>query len=521
MSRPQPSHPRASRAVSAALAVASVAVLAGCALTPPGPAPAPDAPAAWGAPLPGAAHGGSTAALAQWWAQFDDPLLAQLVEAAQRNNGDLAQAGARIDEARANARIAGSAAWPSLDATAAGTRARLEVPGPTSQLTTTSGGLDMLWEIDVFGVTRNSAAAARARAEAAAADWHDLRVTLAAEVATSYIGYRACEALVDVYTDDTTSQRRTAELTQIKAGAGLDSPANAALARASAADASNRLIGQRADCDVLVKSLVALTALPESELRGRLALRRAQLPQPAQFAVEALPARTLMQRPDLAALERGVLAASGDVGAAQADRYPRISLAGTVSVASARGGGTSVNGTNWSIGPALSLPLFDAGRRAATVDAAQARYAEARARYEQRARDAVREVETALVRLDAANRREADALAAAQGFRSFFEAAQARYDVGAESLLDLESARRNALLAAAALVNVQRERVAAWVTLYRAVGGGWSAELEAPSSAQSVNGAPPAAAAAPSSSEDSAAPSAPGAPQPIRISAHR
>jgi outer membrane protein TolC len=198
-----------------------------------------------------------------------------------------------------------------------------------------------------------------------------------------------------------------------------------------------------------------------------------------------------MQRPDLAALERGVLAASGDVGAAQADRYPRISLAGTVSVASARGGGTSVNGTNWSIGPALSLPLFDAGRRAAAVDASQARYVEARARYEQRARDAVREVETALVRLDAATRREADAQTAADGFRRFFDAAQARFDVGAESLLDLESARRNALLAAAALVGVQRERVAAWITLYRAVGGGFTpADIDSPPRLITTDAAP-------------------------------
>jgi NodT family efflux transporter outer membrane factor (OMF) lipoprotein len=471
MSKPRRSPRRAGPAASALLL--SLA-LAGCALTPPGPAPAPAAPAAWSAPPP-AAHGGSTAALAQWWSQFDDPLLARLVDATQRNNGSLTQAAARIDEARANARIAGSGAWPAFGASAAATRAQLEVPGPTSLLTTSSGGLDMLWEIDVFGVTRNSAAAARARAEAAVADWHDLRVTLAAETAAAYVGYRACEALVDVFTEDTTSQRRTAELTRVKADAGLDSPANAALASASAADASNRLIDQRADCDVLVKSLVALTAIPEPELRRQLAARRAQLPQPAQFAIDAVPARTLMQRPDLVALERNVLAASGEVGAAQADRYPRISLAGTISVASARGGSTSISGTNWSIGPALSLPLFDAGRRAASVDAAQARYVEARARYEQRARDAVREVEQALVRLDAASRREADALVAAQGFRRFFEASQARYDVGAESLLDLESARRNALLAAATLVGVQRERVDAWVTLYRAVGGGWTA----------------------------------------------
>jgi outer membrane protein, multidrug efflux system len=88
----------------------------------------------------------------------------------------------------------------------------------------------------------------------------------------------------------------------------------------------------------------------------------------------------------------------------------------------------------------------------------------------------VREVEQALLRLDAASRREADALVAAQGFRRYFEAAQARFDAGSESLLDLESARRNALQAAATLVGVQRERVAAWVTLYRAVGGGWRSE---------------------------------------------
>jgi NodT family efflux transporter outer membrane factor (OMF) lipoprotein len=306
-----------------------------------------------------------------------------------------------------------------------------------------------------------------------------LRVSLAAEVAATYVSLRACQALVDVYTQDAGSQKRTAELTQIKAKAGLESSANASLSTASAADASNRLIGQQADCDVLIKTLVALTTLPEAELRPQLVARNAQLPQPAQFRVDAVPAQWLAQRPDVAALEREVLAAAGDVGAAQADRYPRVSLAGTLSVVSAStgGSGSSVNGTNWSIGPALSLPVFDAGRRAATVDAAQARYDEARARYEQRVRTAASEVEQALVRLDAALRREADAQQAALGFRQYFEAQQALVDVGAGSLLDLEQARRNALLAAAGLVNVQRERVASWITLYKSLGGGWTPEV--------------------------------------------
>jgi len=463
--------PTARRATLAASAALALAALAGCALTPPGPAPVPAAPAAWSAPAP--AHGGDPVRLTHWWSQFDDPLLAQLIDASQRHNGDLAQAAARIAEAAAAARIAGSRGLPALDAAAGATRAAVEVPGPGALATTGSLGLDLLWEIDVFGVTRQRAAAARARTEAAAAEWHDLRVALAAETALHYVELRTCEALVDVYAQDSISQKRTAELTQIKAQAGFESPANAALAGASAADASNRLIGQRAECDLRIKSLTALSAIDEADLRARLAPRRAQLPQPAQFAVDAVPARTLAQRPDLRALERQVLAASGEVGAAQADRYPRLSLAGTIAAVSARGGGT-VSGSNWSIGPALSLPLFDAHRRAAAVDVAMARYLESRARYEQRAREAVREVEQALVQLDAAGRREADAHIAAQGFRRFFEAAQARHEVGAGSLLDLESARRHALAAAAALAAVQRERVAAWVTLYRAVGGGWT-----------------------------------------------
>jgi outer membrane protein, multidrug efflux system len=446
-------------------------LLAGCTLTPPGPAPTPELPEGWSAPLP---HEGKAESLAQWWAQFEDPQLLKLIDTTQQYNGDLAQAAARIDEARANMRIAGAAAYPSVTGSGRATRQSSLVPFPTGTISSTSLGFDALWEIDLFGVTKNNVRAAEARAQSAQASWHDLRVSLAAEVASTYVSLRACERLVEVYTQDAASQQRRAELTQLKVKAGLESTANGALTSASAADASNRLIGQRAECEVLVKALVALTTVAERDLRPLLSPGSSRLPEPKSFAVEAVPAKWLEQRPDLAALEREVLAASGDIGAAQADRYPRLSLSGNISRVSARLPAGRVTGNSWSVGPAVSLPIFDAGRRAAAVDAADARYVEARARYEQRARVAVREVEEALVRLDAATRREADAQKAAQGYREFFDAAQARWDVGAGSLLDLEEARRNALNAAAALVTVQRERTTAWINLYKAVGGGWT-----------------------------------------------
>jgi outer membrane protein TolC len=121
------------------------------------------------------------------------------------------------------------------------------------------------------------------------------------------------------------------------------------------------------------------------------------------------------------------------------------------------------------------LPIFDGGARAAGEDAARARYDDARASLDAQLRRAVAEVEEALVRLDAATRREGQAQRAAQGFIDYFGAAEQRWRIGAGSLIDREEARRTALAARTALIAVQRERVAAWITLYRSLGGGWSA----------------------------------------------
>jgi NodT family efflux transporter outer membrane factor (OMF) lipoprotein len=447
------------------------ALLMGCAATPPAAPPADALPAGWQAPLP---HGGLATQLAGWWAQFDDPLLTRLIDTAQRQNPTLAQATARIRQARAAAQISGAARWPRLDARAGVTRSSTELPPSPGVQTAGSVSLDALWEIDLFGSVRNSVAAAEARAAGSLAQWHNARVSLAAEVANAYVGLRTCEAVLQVYEQDAASLANTAGLTQQKVKAGFDAPANVALANASAAEAANRVVAQRADCDVAVKQLVQLTVLPEAGLREQLAARRALLPKPASLAVASVPAELLSQRPDLAASEREIAAASADVGVAQADRFPRISLAGSIGRAGVRVAGQTFDGNTWSFGPGLLLPLFDAGRRRAAVDAAQARYDEAVAAYRERALAAVREVEESLVRLDAAEKREADAQRAAQGYAEFLAAAETQWRVGTGSLLDLEQARRSALAASAGLLQVQRERVAAWLALYKAMGGGWT-----------------------------------------------
>lgn len=460
--------------------LAGALLLGACVSPPPAEPPASAQAPAWFAPLP---HGGRADRLAAWWQDFDDPTLARLIDQSQTAHPALAQAAARIAQARAQADAAAGARWPAVDARGSLSRSRSELPPAPGVQTAATATLDAGWEIDLFGGLRQGAQAARARARASADQWHDARISLAAEVAATYVGLRSCEAVLAVFEQDAASLRQTAELTRQKVKVGFDAPANAALADASAAEAANRVVAQRAECDVAVKQLVALTVEPEDRLREQLADRRATLPRPQAFSVTQVPAALLAQRPDVSAAALAVAAASAEVGVAQADRYPRLSLTGSIGLGAVRAGGQTVDGSTWSFGPGLVVPLFDAGRRQAAVDVAQARYDEAVAAYRERTLLAVREVEEALVRLDAAERREADALRAAQGFAEFFAAAQTQWQVGTGSLLDLEQARRTALTANAGLIQVQRERVAAWITLYKAMGGGWQATDDAPSAA--------------------------------------
>ena len=446
-------------------------VVAGCAVAVPNSTP-PALPATeWQAPLP---HGGDPAQLAQWWQRFEDPVLVQLVGAAQRDNPGIAASLARVRQARATAVVAGASRLPVVDANGQLLR-RSSLEPPAVVATIVGISLDSAWELDLFGANRLGREAAVARLDARAAEWHDARVTLAAEVAGSYANLRLCEALLQVYREDLDSQRVVLDLTRRKVRSGFSAPADAALIDAATADAANRLRAQQAQCDLLVKSLVTLTAQPEPALRGQLAGGRARLPQPAVLAVHEVPAAVLAQRPDLAALERELVAAAKEVGVAQADRFPRIRLTGSIGYAAFRALGVTGTGATWSFGPALSLPLFDGGRRAAVVEQSSARLEELAAGYRQRATAAVQEVEEALGRLASADDRLKDAERAAQSFQVYLKAARTRFETGAGSAFELEDARRSSLNAAAALLQVRAERIAASISLYKAVGGGWEA----------------------------------------------
>ena len=444
-------------------------LLGACAgVLPPTQVSAPVADA-WVAPLP---HQGSVVALTQWWQRQGDPLLVELIAAAQVHSPSVAQALARIDAARANEATANAALLPGLGLQASASRG---VSQPNVPLATTlQGGLQASWELDLVGANRAVSQAARSQVEGAQAQWHDARVSVAAEVAGLLHRLRSCQQQLVVLHRDADSRQQSARLSAVSAQAGFVAPSVAAMARASAAQASSQLTQQGVACAQAIQGLAALTAMPAPDVKQKMALDQTDQAQAATFEVASVPVQVISQRPDVFAAERDVVLASAQVGSAKAQQWPRLSLNGAIGSLRSRSAGESTSLSTWSFGPlALSLPLFDAGQRAAQVTAAQAAYQAAVVNYQSTVRHAVREVEEALLTLQSTQARATDVQVATQGYTESLAATQNRYDQGLASLIELEDARRNALAAESSVLDLALERQLAWVALYRAVGGGF------------------------------------------------
>ena len=453
------------------VAASLLTTLSACSVGPKYIAPEPQLSATWQAPLP---HEGSITHLTEWWANYNDPALTQLIQTAEQSSPTLTQAVARINQARANWDSTAASLYPSVDLNAKSTRSKSNPFGSQVFLQTASSlSLDAAWEIDLFGASRRARESALAHITARQADWHDARVSLSAEVANSYLNLRACEIATDSADRDWHSRQHTAVLTQLKVAELFLPASDSTLTRAYASDAHNRLLNQQAECELNIKALVALTGIAETALRQQLAPRRAQLPTSPLLNISNVPADLLRQRPDLAAAERDLAAAMADAGLAEANRYPRLSLTGSIGVSLLNLNGVSSQTNTWSFGPALSIPLFDAGKRRANAQLALAKYDEARAGYELKVRNAVKETEQALVRLDSTRQRMLDAQASVADFKAAWQAMNQRYQAGTTSLLEVEDSARNLISAENTLTTLQRDQLTASISLYKAMGGGF------------------------------------------------
>lgn len=463
---------RAVRLVASALAALA---LAGCSAV----GPAYRAPTA---PLPPAyagrvAHEGSTVDLVRWWQGFGDPQLAALIEEAQFGNPTVGQAVARIAQARALVTIAGAQLAPQLDARVGGSRATqffFTGTGPTIvPATTIQAGLEASWEFDLFGRVLRGQQAAAAQLESTERNWHEARASVAAEVARAYVQARACRARRDTLNQQLGSVREDERIGALRAQAGRIASAELAQTRASLAEVQARLADAQARCSEADAALAELTGQSVAQVGERLSALPVAIPAFSGGPGEAVPADLLRQRPDVAAAERRLAAASARIGEAQAAQYPSFSITGALSLNRLSALGQDVNYRSWSIAPGLRLPLLDGRRRRAQVEQREAEYQEAYEAYRAQVARAVSETEAAIGDLAAARDRVVAVETAVREYDQFFRAEQARLRAGRTATVEVERARRALLQAVAAEVDAREGLAVGWVRLYRALGGGW------------------------------------------------
>ncbi len=443
----------------------------------------------WHAQLP---HEGDAQSVLNWWAQFDDAALTRLQRLAQANNQSLEMARARMMQARANAGVASGAQLPSLNAV--GNAARTNgTDGSDVIRTNMTGVLDAAWELDLWGGVRANRQSADALADASVYDWAATKVSVGAEIASTYTAYRACEQQFALMGQDIDSRAKSVELTRLLVNAGFTAPAEGALSDAAMANARQTWFNYKAQCAVLKKSLTVLAGVTESELSSAMGINNPQdvlhaIPHAPAFTLNQLPVQLVSQRPDVAAAERRLFAANRRITVAQAQRFPRLSLLGSLSLFGVRlsGQSSTAQSDSWSFGPSLTLPLFNAGQLQSASEAARAQYDETLAAYKLSVQNAVREVETALVQLDSVQNRLKQARIAQSNMQKFLTASVVRHDSGMLSLLELEDARRSALNAQQALINTEQEYTVQWINLYKALGGQWREGIDAAPAPQST-----------------------------------
>ena len=461
------------RLSSTAAALAAAALLAACApMIPTYERPA--APVAASYPMAATAAADPAARPAadiDWREFFVDERLTRLIAAALENNRDLRIAALNLEQARATAQIRRADLWPTVGVGASGNRQPSPAGGMSS--TYTVGLAVSAWELDLFGRIRSLSEAALAQYLATEEARKGVQTSLIAAVANTYLALRADEQLLAVTERALKTREESLRLTKLKFDNGVSSELDFRQAESllEAARVSLAQLTRQRAMDENALTLLIGQPLP-ADLPAGLALTDQRL---LPDLPAGLPSDLLTRRADVRAAEQQLLAANANIGAARAAFFPRITLTGSVGVASTDldrllGHGRSA----WTFMPQLLLPIFDAGRNQANLEVAQVTRDIAVAQYERAIQTAFREVADALAGRATLGEQLRAQAAQTNAEEVRFRLADLRYRNGAASYLDVLDAQRSLLAAQQALVQTQALQVQNLVTVYRVLGGGWS-----------------------------------------------
>ncbi|MCX8999616.1 efflux transporter outer membrane subunit [Rhizobiaceae bacterium BDR2-2] len=411
-----------------------------------------------------------------WWPAFNDRRLDAYVEQGLSQNLTVLQAIERITAAEANVISAGAGSLPQLAADASETLSGQggELRTQTSTLSSASGGLSASWLLDLFGQYRRAKEGALASLDSAYATADVARLTYLSNVVNAYIDVRYYQERLAIARKNLTSRRETLDLTklQLEAGAAsrLDVVQSEGLVNSTLADIPGFDKGFR----ISAHNLATLLGLPAETLIAE--LQKGGRQPVARFSTKAgVPADLIRNRPDIRAAERDLAAAVAQIGVAEADFYPSITLGGSISPTLRNMSGTNGWLTTWSFGPTLNLPIFTGGALKANLTTAESNARNAYLAWKETVLGAVQDVADALASI----KRDAETVTAlrrtVQSYEEALRLSTASYRDGASSLLDVLDAQRSVSTAQASLATAVQQLASDYVALNVAMGGGYAA----------------------------------------------
>jgi multidrug efflux system outer membrane protein len=452
----------------------ALALVAGCTLGPDYRRPQYPIPRAYratpDAPPPGSQDIGDLS----WWQIFQDEQLQTLIRTALTENYDVRIAAARVLDARAQLTIVRSSQFPTADAagTASYTRAEGDVPSTQArESASVTGGINLAFEIDLWGRLRRATEAARAQLLASEEARRTVLTTLVGDLATAYFQLRELDLELEIARRTLASHGESLRLTQRRLEGGVVALQDVRQAEtlvftaAAAIPATERQIEQKEN-----QISILLGRNPDAVPRGRPLLQQLALPE----VPPGLPSTLLERRPDIRQAEQQLVAANAQIGVAKAAFFPQVLLTGSAQV-----GASSVTSVTsgpfglYGLGPSVTVPIFNTGRTQAGVDSAEARREAAVLQYGQTIQTALREVSDAIVEYGKRREFRTQQQSLTESQRDAARLAKLRYRGGVTTYLEILDAERQLFTAELGLAQAQRDELLAVVQLYKALGGGW------------------------------------------------
>lgn len=409
--------------------------------------------------------------LAGWWKSFNDPTLDTLVEKAVAGNLDVATARSRVEEARAGLRQAGGDLFPSSSGSSAARRAKSQ-SGTTNDF---RAGLDASWEIDLFGANQRSVEAARFGLNAAEEELRATTLTLVGDIASNYLAARGYQARQSLAAKTATLQRETLQITKDKQSLGDGTGLEVANAEGQTFSTEANIPQLAASYSETVNRLSVLTGQAPGALNRIMEKGRGKVPTARASVKAGVPADLLNDRPDVRVAEYKLSQSKARKGVAEANRYPSVTLTGSISTSAADFGDLAkASSIGWGFGPAINIPVFNAGKLKAATDVAKAQEDQAFIAYRAAVLGALEDVENASVSLTQQRRTNAKLASSVGSYKQAAELSRTLYREGATAFIDVLSAERSLYAAEDSLIQSRVALANDFIALNKALGGGWN-----------------------------------------------